>query len=133
MKLTAQHLKAIALGPTDMSNINSIVDATNKYGGQYGMLSPHRLAHFIAQLGGESAGFRYDREIWGPTKQQRPRAICMYGRKPTTAKAFLLPSLKSTQVVTTQTKQLKKAHFRLLSLIKNQQLHLWASLKNTLV
>lgn len=71
MKLTAQHLKAIALGPTDMSNINSIVDATNKYGGQYGMLLPHILAHFIAQLGGESAGFRYDREIWGPTKQQR--------------------------------------------------------------
>lgn len=35
------------------------------------MLLPHILAHFIAQLGGESAGFRYDREIWGPTKQQR--------------------------------------------------------------
>ncbi|MFT6659328.1 glycoside hydrolase family 19 protein [Maritalea sp.] len=71
MQLTAAHLKAIALGPTDMSNIHSIVDATNKYGSEFGMLVPHRLAHFIAQLGGESAGFRYDREIWGPTAAQR--------------------------------------------------------------
>ncbi|WP_121063355.1 glycoside hydrolase family 19 protein [Chachezhania antarctica] len=31
---------------------------------------PHILAQYIAQLGHESAGFRYDREVWGPTRAQ---------------------------------------------------------------
>lgn len=32
---------------------------------------PHRLAHYVAQIGHESAGFRYDEEIWGPTAAQK--------------------------------------------------------------
>ncbi|WP_417723944.1 glycoside hydrolase family 19 protein [Salipiger sp.] len=35
-----------------------------------GLGRPWRLAHYVAQLGHESGGFRYDREIWGPTPAQ---------------------------------------------------------------
>jgi putative chitinase len=38
----------------------------------YGILDTGlRLAHFLAQVAHESAGFRYMEEIWGPTPQQK--------------------------------------------------------------
>lgn len=33
--------------------------------------APKRAADFIAQIGHESAGLLYDRELWGPTSEQR--------------------------------------------------------------
>lgn len=33
--------------------------------------APHRLAHYLAQLMHETADFRYDVEVWGPTPAQR--------------------------------------------------------------
>lgn len=36
----------------------------------YGIDAPARLAAFLAQLGHESGGFRYVREVWGPTPAQ---------------------------------------------------------------
>ena len=32
---------------------------------------PHRVAQFIAQAAHETGGFKYDREIWGPTPAQK--------------------------------------------------------------
>jgi putative chitinase len=36
----------------------------------YGITTPRRLAHFLAQIGHESGSLRHAREIWGPTPVQ---------------------------------------------------------------
>lgn len=41
----------------------------NKHGGD--TLAPHRMALLLSQVGHESGGFRYIKEVWGPTKAQR--------------------------------------------------------------
>jgi putative chitinase len=51
-------------------NLASVEAGLARFGRETGMLPAHRLAHFLAQLAHESAGFRYDREIWGPTPAQ---------------------------------------------------------------
>jgi putative chitinase len=38
---------------------------------EFAIVSPARAAAFIAQVGHESGGFLYSREIWGPTDAQR--------------------------------------------------------------
>lgn len=69
-QVTAVQLAKIAGGKPDMSNIASVITALDAYGKSAGLDRPHRLAHFIAQLAHESGGFRYDREVWGPTPAQ---------------------------------------------------------------
>lgn len=69
MKLTASVLAAIA-GKSVNDNMRSIIAGLDAFGVSAGLDKPHRLAHYIAQLGHESGGFRYDREVWGPTKAQ---------------------------------------------------------------
>lgn len=74
MRLTSQHLEIIAGGsssPARKSNIASIVAGMDAYGEQAGLTKPHRLAQYVAQIAHESARFRYDREIWGPTPAQK--------------------------------------------------------------
>lgn len=44
----------------------SILSAANKFG----IDSPLRQAHWLAQIAHESGRFKYVREIWGPTPQQ---------------------------------------------------------------
>lgn len=53
------------------ANARSVCLALSEFGGQVGLHQPHRLAQYLAQLAHESAGFRHDREIWGPTAAQR--------------------------------------------------------------
>lgn len=53
------------------TNAQSLLEALTTYGDRFGLLQPHRLVQFLAQLMHESGGFAYDREIWGPTKAQR--------------------------------------------------------------
>lgn len=47
-----------------------IADALDQYAPQYAVNTPLRLAHFIAQACHETEGFRYLKEIWGPTPAQ---------------------------------------------------------------
>ena len=70
MRLTAEHLSAIA-GAGVNDNMRSTVAGLAKAGVGAGLEKPHRLAHYLGQLAHESGGWRYDREIWGPTAAQK--------------------------------------------------------------
>lgn len=54
----------------DAANLKSVAVALERHGAALGLDQPHRLIQFLAQLAHESAWFRYDREIWGPTPAQ---------------------------------------------------------------
>ena len=69
MKVTASVLAQIAGKPVN-DNMRSIVAGLDAYGERFGLVSLHRLAHYIPQLAHESGAFRYDRELWGPTPAQ---------------------------------------------------------------
>ncbi len=71
MELTYDLIKRIARSTPDKSNTNSFLIAYREYGKQFGLDQPHRLAQLLPQLMHESAEFRYDREIWGPTPAQQ--------------------------------------------------------------
>lgn len=71
MQLTYDLIKRIARGTPDVSNTNSFLVAYEKYGKQFGLNQPHRVAQLLPQLMHESAEFRYDREVWGPTPAQQ--------------------------------------------------------------
>lgn len=64
-------LKTIAGGQPDEDNVQSVVVSLTGHGTTMGLHRPHRVAHFLAQLMHESARFKYDQEIWGPTPAQR--------------------------------------------------------------
>lgn len=53
------------------TNAQSVIDALTIYGERFGLLQPHRLVQYLAQVMHESGGFAYDRELWGPTKAQK--------------------------------------------------------------
>ncbi|UTV38120.1 peptidoglycan-binding protein [Ensifer adhaerens] len=69
--ITAQQIRSAAKGPVNETNLNSVLVALDRYGDMFGLDVPHRLVHYFAQLGHESADFRFDRELWGPTPAQQ--------------------------------------------------------------
>ena len=71
MKLTYDTIAKAARKVPDRANANALIVALNQYGELYGLLVPHRLAQFLAQVMHESGEFRYDREVWGPTPAQQ--------------------------------------------------------------
>lgn len=70
MQVTTSTLAAIA-GASANSNMASVIEGLKLAGVGAGLERPHRLAMYLGQLAHESAGFRYDREIWGPTSAQK--------------------------------------------------------------
>lgn len=71
MQITEDQLRLIAGSSQGTSaNMQSVIKGLVAYGGPAGVLLPHRLAHYLGQLAHESGGFRYDREVWGPTPAQ---------------------------------------------------------------
>lgn len=54
-----------------VANANSLIIALQNYGDGVGLDQPHRLAQFLPQALHESAAFKFDREVWGPTPAQK--------------------------------------------------------------
>ncbi len=68
MPITAQQLLLIL--PNAGAKAGVFAPVLNTAMGKFGIVTPVRVAAFIAQIGHESGHLRYVREIWGPTKQQ---------------------------------------------------------------
>ena len=68
MPITEQQLLQIL--PNAGRQAGVFVPVLNAAMGRYGIVTPLRIAAFIAQVGHESGQLRYVREIWGPTAQQ---------------------------------------------------------------
>lgn len=68
MPITQQQLLQIL--PNAGRQAGVFVPALNTAMSKYGIVSPLRIAAFIAQVGHESGQLRWVREIWGPTVQQ---------------------------------------------------------------
>lgn len=68
--LTIEQLAAIAGRPAN-DNMRSVIEGLNTpHAATAGLTLPHRLAPYTAQTAHESGGFKYDRELWGPTAAQ---------------------------------------------------------------
>lgn len=68
--LTEAEVEAITASAPN-SNALSVLSGLDALGEACGLHKPHRLAVYLSQLLHESEGFRYDREIWGPTPAQK--------------------------------------------------------------
>ncbi|KAA8563192.1 hypothetical protein FX985_03260 [Pseudomonas extremaustralis] len=68
MPITEQQLLQIL--PNAGRQAGVFVPVLNTAMSKYGIVSPLRIAAFIAQVGHESGQLRWVREIWGPTVQQ---------------------------------------------------------------
>ena len=67
--VTAAQLRAIAGGTAPLAA--KVAESFNPLAAGFGITTPLRIAHFIAQICHESGGLRFVREIWGPTAAQK--------------------------------------------------------------
>lgn len=56
--------------PKAQANAMSVALSLEQFGGVLGLDQPHRFVQFLAQIAHESARFKHDVEIWGPTPAQ---------------------------------------------------------------
>lgn len=68
--ITANQVRRAAKIKVNEDNLNSVLVSLGEYGDSVGLSLPHRAVPFFAQLMHESGSFKWDREIWGPTKAQ---------------------------------------------------------------
>lgn len=71
MLLNAATVNRISKIKAPATNVKALVDAVNQFGPKVGLDQPHRLAQFLAQIMHESGGLKYNKELWGPTAQQK--------------------------------------------------------------
>ena len=72
MLFTAEHLAKMSQTYNVVNaNMRSLLIGLQMYGQQAGLAKAHRLPHFLCQVAHESMGWKYDREIWGPTAAQK--------------------------------------------------------------
>lgn len=69
MKITLDQVNAIAGNKRYQSRRIAFCDFVNERG--QGIASPHRMAQVLAQVMHECVGFKYVKEIWGPTRAQK--------------------------------------------------------------
>lgn len=69
MRITASQLASIMRCKDDRAAL--FVEPINITLGRYLINSPARASAFLAQIGHESGGLRYVKEIWGPTEAQK--------------------------------------------------------------
>lgn len=60
----------------DRPNANSVIAGLKAFSdlaptAESSMEAPHRLVPYLAQISHESGGYAYDKELWGPTAQQK--------------------------------------------------------------
>lgn len=89
MELTVEMLKSIypyrAIGMSEAKVndlLNRFVPLLNKHLPTYGITTPLRIAHFLAQVMHESGGFRYQKELASGAAYDTGRLAVMLGNTP---------------------------------------------------
>ena len=71
-RITNEQLKEIlAYRKYSDAKIEELATSLNDVFLRYEIDTPLRVCHFLAQIIHESGGFKYNQEIWGPTKAQK--------------------------------------------------------------
>ena len=72
--ITVDQILKMSLGQATQAqkhNIGSFTSAVNRFGAYFGLDKIYNLSSLIGQVMVESGEFKHDREIWGPTSQQK--------------------------------------------------------------
>ena len=67
MKINEDLLRSVLGQEIRGVSYQEVANAINEYAPHFDVVTPRRLAHFVAQLAHESGRFRWLKELWGPT------------------------------------------------------------------
>jgi len=70
MKINEDLLRSVLGQEIRGVSYQEVASAINEYAPHFDVVTPRRLAHFVAQLAHESGRFRWLKELWGPTPTQ---------------------------------------------------------------